>query len=114
MCSKCISFSIFLQVSFRETLFSNKVPFDYWHRKQSGGRGEYARVIGYIEPLPAHLNTTNEWVDKTSGTGVPANFKPAIKKGFLEYCAKGKVISMVQIISLFNDSKFKIDICHEK
>ena len=29
------------------------MPFDYWHRKQSGGRGEYARVIGYIEPLPA-------------------------------------------------------------
>ena len=92
MCSKCISFSIFLQVSFRETLFSNKVPFDYWHRKQSGGRGEYARVIGYIEPLPSHLNTTNEFVDKTTGTGIPSNFKPGIKKGFFDYCEKGQVI----------------------
>ena len=79
------------KVSFRETLFSSKVPFDHWHRKQTGGRGEYARVIGYIEPLPAHLNTTNEFVDKTTGTGVPSNFKPGIKKGFFDYCNKGKL-----------------------
>ena len=67
------------------------MPFDYWHRKQSGGRGEYARVIGYIEPLPAHLNTTNEFQDKTTGTGIPKNFIPGIKKGFFDYCEKGQV-----------------------
>ena len=82
-------------MSFRETLYSTKVPFDYWHRKQSGGRGEYARVIGYIEPLPAHANTTVEWLDKTTGTGIPSNFKPGIKKGFLDYCEKGKVILII-------------------
>ena len=42
------------KVAFRETLFSQKVPYDHWHRKQTGGRGEYARVIGYVEPLPAN------------------------------------------------------------
>ena len=67
------------------------MPFDYWHRKQTGGRGEYARVIGYIEPLPAHLNTTNEFLDRTTGTNVPAQFKPGIKKGFFDYCEKGQV-----------------------
>jgi hypothetical protein len=30
------------------------VDFDYWHRKQTGGRGEYAKVIGYMEPLGHH------------------------------------------------------------
>ena len=77
------------KVSFRETLFSNRVDFDYWHRKQTGGRGEYARVIGYLEPLPAHLNTTVEFQDKTVGTNVPKNFIPGIKKGFLDICEKG-------------------------
>ena len=67
------------------------MQFDYWHRKQTGGRGEYARVIGYIEPLPAHLNTTNEFLDRTTGTNVPAQFKPGIKKGFFDYCEKGQV-----------------------
>ena len=48
-------------------MYSKKVNFDYWHRKQSGGRGEYARVIGYLETLPAHLNTEVQFQDKTVG-----------------------------------------------
>ena len=78
------------KVAFRENLFS-RVDFDYWHRKQTGGRGEYARVIGYLEPMPAHLNTTIEFQDKTVGTNVPKNFIPGIKKGFIDACEKGQV-----------------------
>ena len=48
------------KVAFRETLFSPKVPYDHWHRKQTGGRGEYARVIGYVEPLPANQVIYNQ------------------------------------------------------
>lgn len=44
------------KVAFRETLY-RQVNFDYWHRKQTGGRGEYARVIGYMEPLGPTNNT---------------------------------------------------------
>ncbi len=44
------------KVAFRETLYK-PVRFDYWHRKQTGGRGEYARVIGYMEPLGPTNNT---------------------------------------------------------
>lgn len=77
------------RVAFRETLFSKKVQFDYWHRKQSGGRGEYARVIGYIEPLPSSSNTKIEFVDKTVGTNIPKNYIPAIRKAFMESCQKG-------------------------
>ena len=78
------------KVAFRETLFS-KVKFDYWHRKQTGGRGEYARVIGYLEPLPASQNTVNDFKDKTVGTNVPKNFIPGIKKGFNDSCNAGQL-----------------------
>ncbi len=37
-------------VNFRETI-TQKASFDYLHKKQSGGAGQFARVIGYIEPL---------------------------------------------------------------
>jgi len=87
------------KVAFRETLFSQKVPYDHWHRKQTGGRGEYARVIGYVEPLPANQNTVIEFKDKTVGTNVPKNFVPGIKKGFQDFCQKGP-LSGSQIIGV--------------
>lgn len=77
------------KVAFRETLMSPKVKFDYWHRKQTGGRGEYGRVIGYMEPLPASSNIKIEFIDKTVGTNVPKNFIPAIRKSFEQSCKKG-------------------------
>ena len=76
------------RVAFRETLLE-PVTFDYWHRKQSGGRGEYARVIGLMEPLSAQENTMVEFRDVTTGTNVPKPFVPGVKKGFLDSCEKG-------------------------
>lgn len=52
------------KVAFRETLTA-PFEFDYLHKKQSGGAGQYARVSGYIEPLSANENTTNKFTDKT-------------------------------------------------
>ena len=37
-------------VNYRETI-SSKKTFNYLHKKQSGGAGQYAKVIGYIEPI---------------------------------------------------------------
>eukprot|EP00095_Tigriopus_kingsejongensis_P008372 snap_masked-scaffold856_size87843-processed-gene-0.15 protein:Tk08372 transcript:snap_masked-scaffold856_size87843-processed-gene-0.15-mRNA-1 annotation:"translation elongation factor g" len=78
------------KVAFRETLLS-LTKYDYWHRKQTGGRGEYARIIGYMEPLGAAENTRVEFQDKTIGTSVPKPLVPGIKKGFMDYCQKGKL-----------------------
>lgn len=76
------------KVAFRESLLK-PVAFDYLHKKQSGGRGEYAKVIGVLESLPPEANTKLEFVDKTVGTNVPKNYVPSIKKGFLKACEKG-------------------------
>lgn len=76
------------KVAFRETLVA-PCEFDYLHKKQSGGQGQYARVTGVLEPLPPHQNTTIEFVDETIGTNVPKQFIPGIEKGFRQMAEKG-------------------------
>jgi elongation factor G len=78
------------KVAFRETITS-PMKYDYWHRKQTGGRGEYARVIGHVEPLPAATNTTIEFKDVTKGANIPKSLIPAVRKGFVDFCEKGKL-----------------------
>ncbi|KHJ42195.1 translation elongation factor G [Trichuris suis] len=79
------------KVAFRETL-SAPCSFDYWHRKQTGGQGQYGRVIGVCEPLPAHKNTELEFRDECVGNNVPKQFMPCIEKGFRAACEKGPLI----------------------
>ncbi|CAG9862971.1 unnamed protein product [Phyllotreta striolata] len=76
------------KVAFRETLVS-PCEFDYLHKKQSGGAGQYAKVIGVLEPLPANKNTTLEFSDETVGTNVPKQFVPGVKRGYLAMAEKG-------------------------
>ncbi|EEB12037.1 translation elongation factor G, putative [Pediculus humanus corporis] len=74
------------RVAFRQTLTS-PYNFDYFHKKQSGGQGQYGRVIGVLEPTEE--NTALEFVDEIVGSNLPRNYIPAIKKAYLEMCEKG-------------------------
>ncbi|CAL8362028.1 unnamed protein product [Merluccius merluccius] len=76
------------KVAFRETITSS-VPFDFTHKKQSGGSGQYGKVIGTLEPLDAESSTKVEFEDETVGTNVPKQFVPAVEKGFRDACEKG-------------------------
>ncbi|XLS80239.1 hypothetical protein HN51_046070 [Arachis hypogaea] len=70
-------------VNFRETV-TQRADFDYLHKKQSGGQGQYGRVIGYIEPLRAGSPTKFEFENLLVGQAIPSGFIPAIEKGFKE------------------------------
>lgn len=66
--------------------------FDYFHKIQSGGQGQYGRVTGICEPLPPQLNTQLLFQDDCVGTNIPKQFMPAIEKGFREVAEKGPLI----------------------
>lgn len=76
------------KVAFRETLVS-PCEFDYLHKKQSGGQGQYGRVVGILEPLGPNKNTLLEFVDETVGTNIPKQYIPGIRRGYLAMAEKG-------------------------
>ncbi|XP_013401292.1 elongation factor G, mitochondrial [Lingula anatina] len=79
------------RVAFRETLQA-PCEFDYLHKRQSGGQGQYGRVIGIVEPLPIEQNTELEFYDECTGTNVPKGYMPGIEKGFRTTATKGPLI----------------------
>lgn len=110
------------RVAFRETI-RERISFDYLHKKQTGGSGQFGRVIGYIEPITtdwneicsnsqstdktntaealdasmtaASMNTLlpNEFSNQVVGGTIPPQFIPACEKGFYESCQEGLLIA---------------------
>jgi len=76
------------QVAYRETIQS-KSTFQYTHKKQSGGAGQFARVCGYVEPIPEEEKLEKEFMDATVGGSIPPTFMPAVMKGYDEALEKG-------------------------
>mgnify|MGYP000916162543 FL=1 len=66
------------QVAYRETI-QNSVEFDYTHKKQSGGAGQFARVKLSIEPLQPGKGREIE--SKIKGGSIPKEFIPGVEKG---------------------------------
>jgi elongation factor G len=79
------------QVAYRETI-TQRGEFAYTHKKQTGGSGQFARVCGYIEPLPPDAVEHYEFVDEIGGGAIPREFISACDKGFHEAIKKGSLI----------------------
>jgi elongation factor G len=77
------------QVAYRECI-SQRADFNYTHKKQTGGAGQYAKVGGYIEPLPSGEGF--EFSDEVRGGAVPTEYISACEKGFKNACEKGSLI----------------------
>ncbi len=77
------------QVAYRETI-SQRADFDYVHKKQTGGSGQYGKVAGYVEPLTD--GSEFEFVDEIRGGAIPTEYVPSVEKGFRQMLDKGRVI----------------------
>ena len=77
------------QVAYRETL-TQSIPFDHLLKKQTGGAGDFARVMGFMEPTGAL--DANEFSQQVSGGTISEKFLYACDKGFQAACQKGPLV----------------------
>jgi elongation factor G len=75
------------KVPYRETIKATKQRTVYRHKKQTGGRGQFAEVHFDISPLPR--GEGYEFQENLSGMNVPRNFVPAVEKGIQEAMHSG-------------------------
>ena len=79
------------QVAYRETI-GKAVEFDYTHKKQTGGAGQFAKIAGAFEPMDQNESKTYEFINKITGGRIPKEYIPAVDKGFIEQMKKGSLI----------------------
>jgi elongation factor G len=92
------------KVAFRETI-TQRSEFNYTHKKQTGGSGQFGRVGGFIEPLPSDAIENYEFVDDIVGGVIPREYIPACDKGFRESITEGSLIGqpVVRVRVTIND-----------
>lgn len=96
------------EVAYRESI-SQRADFNYTHRKQTGGSGQFARIAGYFEPIvDAEEGQDYEFVDQIKGGVIPTEFIPSCDKGFQQAVKKGTQLGfpVVGVRAVINDGAF--------
>lgn len=82
-------------VNYKETI-NKKMKFDWVHKKQTGGAGQYARVIGYVEPLPEEeqkeIGKPTEFDNQCIGTNIPPEYYSSCEKGTEDAMLEGALV----------------------
>jgi elongation factor G len=92
------------QVAYRETITA-RAEFNYTHKKQTGGSGQFGRVAGYMEPLE---EGEYEFVDAIVGGVIPREYIPSCDKGFRKSLVKGNLCgsAVTGIRCVINDGAY--------
>jgi len=91
------------QVAYREAI-TQRADFNYTHKKQTGGSGQYGRVAGYIEPC---TEQNYEFINMVKGGAIPIEYIPSCDKGFKAASQKGSLIGfpIVNVRCVVNDGQ---------
>ncbi|MBR1912398.1 MAG: elongation factor G [Treponema sp.] len=92
------------EVAYRESITA-RADFNYTHKKQTGGSGQYGRVAGFMEPL---ADKDYEFVDSIKGGAIPNEYIPSCDKGFKKAMEKGSLIGapVVGVRCTINDGQY--------
>ena len=81
------------QVAYRETI-TRSAPFDYTHKKQTGGSGQFAKVVGEMRPMAVEGDSEKvyNFVNSVVGGRIPKEYIPSCDKGFQSCMDAGSLI----------------------
>lgn len=99
------------QVNYRETI-RTEAKFDYLHKKQTGGSGQFGHVIGMIKPLAEDKKESEDQVFKfyneIKGGAIPNEFIPSCEKGFNDVMDKGPLgaFPLINVEAYLQDGRY--------
>ena len=95
------------KVSYRESP-TLKASYDFKHKKQTGGSGQYAHIVGALEPLPEEATEPFVFEEHVVGGRVPKEYIPSVEKGFRSSIGKGPLAGypIIGIRALLEDGSY--------
>lgn len=99
------------QVNYRETI-RQEAPFDYLHKKQTGGSGQFGQVVGFIRPLTEDKKDREDqnfkFNNNIKGGSIPSEYIGACEKGFEDIMEKGPLAAfpLINVEVDLNDGKY--------
>jgi elongation factor G len=87
---------------------TREVEFNYKHKKQTGGSGQYAHIVGKVVPLPDDAEESYEFVNEITGGRIPKDYIPAVDNGFKRALVKGPLCEceVVGVQAILEDGGF--------
>jgi elongation factor G len=99
------------KVSYREAP-TQPCDFNYKHKKQTGGAGQYAHIVGRMEPLPPDATEPFLFEEQVVGGRVPKEYIPSVEKGMQSVLAKGPLAEFPMVglkVVLTDGSSHEVD-----
>ncbi len=95
------------KVSYREAPTA-RADYNFKHKKQTGGSGQFAHIVGYLEPLPEDAEEVFEFEDDVIQGRIPKEYIPSVEKGFRNSIGKGPIAGypIVGVKAVLSDGSY--------